>query len=163
MAVPLLAVPAKSQGAFFSIKRGEPVICGSSRKNRTLLIPEEAGTKMYTLPVSTEPSSGTGEDRSEERLTSNWWVDGAGGELSPTVKVALVEMVEPSERSIDAVTIWDPGARLDALNAFAVPFFSVPAKSHGAFFSIKRGEPLIWGSSRKNRTLVIPAESGTKM
>jgi hypothetical protein len=121
---------------------------------------------MYTSPVSTEPSSGTGEDRSEERLTSSSWVDGGGGGgggLSPTVKVALAEVVEPSERSIDAVTTWDPDARLDASKAFAVPSLLVPAKSHGSRFSIKRGEPVIWGSSRKNRTLVIPAESGTKM
>jgi hypothetical protein len=69
LAEPLLAVPAKSQGALFSVVVGVPDIDGLSSQNRTLDGPLEGSTNTYLVPESVDPSSGVGSDREEEALT----------------------------------------------------------------------------------------------
>lgn len=89
--------------------------------------------------------------------------DGGSNARARVENVPLAMSVVESERSMAAVTTWGPGESGDTSNGLAFPLVAVPAKSHGPFFSIRRGGPVICGSSRKKRTLLIPVAGGTKM
>jgi hypothetical protein len=72
LAVPLLAVPAKSQGALFSVVLGVPDIDGLSSQNLTFVGPLLGSTKTKTVPASVASVSGPGSDREDEVLTWSW-------------------------------------------------------------------------------------------
>jgi hypothetical protein len=96
-------------------------------------------------PETVEPSRGPGLLRFDDVLSWIWYA------LEPafeTVKVAWTTSVPPARRSTAAVITWLPSGTVLVLNAFGAPFGVPPAKSHGALFSIWRGEPSICGSSR---------------